>query len=279
MAMTAATSNLKSLLVHVDAGTHAEARLRLARRVAQDHGATLTAYYAVTSEVAQMPSQIETVMSKTAYNIFQELDDQRRRLAAALADRLSTEPGPAIGWEESVSGDPVGSVMRRSLLADLVVLGQHAPAGSGAGVPADLVESVVIGSGTPALVVPYVDAARSIGERVVVAWKRSRASALALRASLPFLARAREVHLISWGDDSAKAALAFLRQHGVEARLDASQDTSGDVGGRLLSRVADFSGDLLVMGCYGHSRAREFVMGGVSRTILEAMTVPVLMAH
>jgi nucleotide-binding universal stress UspA family protein len=279
MPTPAADSGLKSLVVHVDAGPHAEARLRLARSLAQDHGAALTAYYAVGSEVAQMPPQIETAAASTAYNVLQELDQQRRRVAAAMVDRLATEAGAAIAWEESTWGDPAGSLARRALLADAVVIGQRDPGASGGGIPTDLVESVVIDSGTPALVVPYVDTARTVGQCVVVTWKKSRASAHALRASLPFLTRAREVHLVSWGDDSAKAALAFLRHHGVEALLDASQDTAGDLGGRLLSRVADVSADLLVMGCYGHSRVREFVMGGVSRTILEEMTVPVLMAH
>lgn len=278
MPATAADSSLKSLLVHVDAGAHAEARVRLARRVAQDHGAALTAYYAVASSLAQMSPALEAPIA-TASKLFEELDRQRRSVATTLVDRLATEAGPAIAWEESSAGDPMGNLVRRAFVADLVVLGQRDPKGSGGGTPADLVESVVIGSGTPALVVPYVDVARAVGERVLVAWTASRASAQALRTSLPFLRRAREVHLVSWGDDTAQKALAFLRHHGVEARLDASSDTSGDVAGRLLSRVADVSADLLVMGCYGHSRARELVLGGVTRTLLESMTVPVLMAH
>jgi len=279
MPKPARESVLHSLLVHVDAGTHAEARLRLARRLADDHGAAVAACYAVTSVLGQIPLEIEVPVGNEVLKTLEEIDQQRRRVARALVDKVSAEAGASIAWEEAAPGDPIRSLVRRAWLADLVVLGQRDPQRPAPGVPDDLVESVVIDSGTPALVLPYIDVARTVGERVLVAWKASRSSALALRAALPFLTRAAEVRIVSWGDDTAPAALAFLRRHGIEARLDASPETPGDLGDRVLSRAAEVDADLLVIGCYGHSRTREFVLGGVTRTILDSMTLPVLMAH
>jgi nucleotide-binding universal stress UspA family protein len=271
-------SALKSLVVHVDAGTHAEARLRLARRLAQDHGGAVAACYAVTSIVGQLPLEIEVPVGPAVLGTLDEIDQQRRRVARALVDRVAAEAGPPIAWEEATSADPIASLVRRAYCADLLVLGQRDPGRPAYGVPDDLVESVLIDSGTPALVLPYIDTGRSVGQSVLVAWKASRSSALALRAALPFLTRAAEVRLLSWGDDTAPAAQAFLRLHGIDARLETSPETDV-LGDRLLSRAADVGADLLVMGCYGHSRAREFVLGGVTRTILGSMTLPVLMAH
>ena len=279
--MTAASGQgpLKSLVVHVDHGPRTEARLRYAMRIAQDFSASVVACYAVRSIVEQMPVDFEAPMTHPTWKLLEELDRQRRNAATAVVERIAAESGCPIQWEEAGAPDPTRALTRRSYLADLVVLGQRDPGRSVPGVPEDLVESVVIDSGTPALVLPYVDAGRSLAERVLVSWKATRSSALALRASLPLLARARAVQLVSWGDDTGPAAIAYLRRHGVEARLDAMPEAPDALGDRLLSRAADFSADLLVMGCYGHSRAREFVLGGVTRSILESMTLPVLMAH
>jgi len=95
--------------------------------------------------------------------------------------------------------------------------------------------------------------------------------------------QARKVTVASFdeGDEAAAEAgiVGYLRQHGVQASFKREVASEGDVGDQLLSLAADEQSDLLVMGCYGHGRAREWVLGGASRTVIESMTIPVLMSH
>jgi len=91
-----------------------------------------------------------------------------------------------------------------------------------------------------------------------------------------------QVHAAEHGEQPGAELLQYLARHGVQAKvhlLDGGGVRRGDIGEALLSQAADLSADLLVMGAYGHSRLRETILGGVTRTILQSMTIPVLMAH
>jgi nucleotide-binding universal stress UspA family protein len=171
-----------------------------------------------------------------------------------------------------------------------MVLGQNDSSDpASAGVPPDFVESVLADSGKPALVLPYASAegaASTVGKTVVIAWKPTREAARAVTAALPLLQRASIVHIQSWAvedDDVEGSQLTFdnyLKLHGIQAtwHREAGQEPES-TGDALLSRCFDLQADLLVMGCYGHSRAREWVLGGATRTVLHSMTLPVLMSH
>jgi len=110
-------------------------------------------------------------------------------------------------------------------------------------------------------------------------------------AALPLLQRAGQVHVAVFdaqlhaaehGDHPGADLLQFLARHGVQAKLlllDGGATRRGDIGEALLTQVSELSADLLVMGAYGHSRLRETILGGVTRTVLQSMTIPVLMAH
>jgi len=141
----------------------------------------------------------------------------------------------------------------------------------------------LIASGKPALVLPYIGMPPPIFSNVLVAWKETPQAAHALSAALPLLASANAVHIAIDGDISAqnKSALRkLLHCHGLaEPEFHALSSSAADAGALMLSMAADVSADLMVMGCCGHSRARELVLGGASRSVLGAMTLPVLMAH
>jgi nucleotide-binding universal stress UspA family protein len=208
-----------------------------------------------------------------------------------MFDETLRTPGAPAGWSETVDLQAEWGFLQQALYADLLVLGQHDPgqAGTGAGaVSAGFVERVLAGSGRPAVVVPYVGCRGTPGETVAIAWKPTRESARAVTLAMPFLRRASSVHVLCWdGLDQEESAVeglrldldGYLRRHGVGATWHHEAPEPERLGEVLLSRLADLGADLLVMGCYGHSRAREWVLGGVSRTILRSMTVPVFMAH
>ena len=273
-------SPIRCILVHLDGTVRAEVRLRLAHQLALEHRAMLSAQFAVAPLV--MPVSFGGGMA--AIPVPDEIDARHRDSARQLFER-TIEPD-ACTWHESAGEPPARSFVHRALLADLLVLGQRDPGDtSGFDVPADFVERVLIDSGRPGLVVPYAGDFRNLPETVLIGWKPTREAARALAGALPFLQRARQVHVVCSGNDDIdeRQAMAevglYLRWHGIGSVIEHFGLNDSDAGSGLLSIAADTGAELLVMGCYGHGRTRELVLGGASRTVLQAMTLPVLMAH
>jgi nucleotide-binding universal stress UspA family protein len=171
--------------------------------------------------------------------------------------------------------------------SDLVILGQVEPdvvMPTGPSFPAD----VVMGAGRPALVVPFIGARATWGERILVAWNASREAARAVNDALPFLACAKSVTVLTVNPEQnglearrepgADIAL-HLARHGVKVEAERSIARGITVGDAILAEIGDNGHDMLVMGAYGHSRLREFVLGGVTQEMLQVMAVPVLMSH
>lgn len=265
---------IKSVLLHIDAGERSEVRMRVARELAADHDAVVTAMFATYPNLVPMPFAFSDGFSPAL--LMQERDSAQRASARALFER----DGEGMCWAEAVDVPPVQAFVGESLYADLLVLGQHDPTDRAVDdVPADFVESVLIGSGKPALVIPYRSEPGPIGRQVLIAWKPVPEAARALCAALPLLRKAGRVHLAAAEEESSGAIELYLRRHDIETEFHPVAAAPADAGFRLLELAATVGADLLVMGCYGHSRARELVLGGASRTVLESTTVPVLMSH
>lgn len=278
------SQSLAQLLVHLDASPQAVQRLEAACRLGQTHGAAVCALYAVTPSLVELPFSPEIGPNIAA--TLRDLDDAQRAgaLAAFRQSRLAADVHAS--WAE-VSDAPVAAVFaQQAFYADLLVLGQHGPTESSpTGVPSDFVETVISASGKPALILPCVQTAAEIGQNVLIAWKPTREAARAVSAAIPLLQRAGRVQIIAWAGDEEVVSGArldlngYLWRHGVEAVWHREGQEPEALGELLLSRACDLQADLLVMGCYGHSRTREWILGGTSRTVLRTMTLPVLMAH
>ena len=172
--------------------------------------------------------------------------------------------------------------------ADLIVIGQLDAYDSQAGLLRARPEEVTMLAGRPVLVVPFTGHFERISTRVLVGWDASREAARAVRDAMPLLARAEAVTVLTvdaeqspfgHGEIPGADIALYLARHGVKAEVERTVSAGIGIGNTLLSRAADFEADLLVMGAYGHSRMREFVLGGASRTLLGSMTVPLLIAH
>jgi nucleotide-binding universal stress UspA family protein len=165
---------------------------------------------------------------------------------------------------------------------DLAMIGQAQPSRSERQV---LIERALFESGRPLLVVPYIQKAEAKLERIMVCWDGSRAAARAVGDAIAFLTRAKKVEVVSISGEAPKSEEiegADIGEHLARRDLDVEINrivAEGDVTSTILSHAADSGADLVVMGAYGHSRLREFVLGGATRGMLEAMTVPVLMSH
>ena len=178
-------------------------------------------------------------------------------------------------------GEQFGRIARRF---DLSIVGQAEPETSE--VEEIVAESALFESGRPLILVPYIQKAPLKLDRVMVCWDGGRAAARAIADAMPLLRRAGNVDVVIVTDERGKRDQiegadmgAHLARHGLNVEVTRTALGDIDVADVILSRAADISTDFIVMGGYGHSRLREFVLGGVTRSILRSMTVPVLMSH
>jgi len=183
--------------------------------------------------------------------------------------------------------DQAQSLVRHAHCSDLTVLTQADPRTPDHRAAQALVEQVVLYGARPTLILPYAGRFAKVGGNALVAWDDSREAARALSDALPLLRLAERVQVISWSEGSSDiktlrprlAALnQWLKRQGVSADLRVETSDIG-IADTMLSRAADLSADLIVMGAYGHARWTERVLGGATRGLLTSMTVPVLMSH
>ena len=150
-----------------------------------------------------------------------------------------------------------------------------------------LIEATLFESGRPVIVVPYIQKEGMNLDRIVCCWDGSRASARAINDAVPLLQKARDVELLIVANETTGNVReirgveigSHLARHGVKVEVEILPAADIDVANVILSRVADCSASMIVMGGYGHSRFREFILGGATRGVLSTMTVPVFISH
>jgi nucleotide-binding universal stress UspA family protein len=183
----------------------------------------------------------------------------------------------------SIAGaaDRLGHLARRF---DLAIVGQPERERAAAAEVAD--EGVLFDSGRPVIFVPYIQKSGLKLDRVMLCWDGSRAATRAINDAMPFLEKAKQVELVIVSSKAGKANELtgadmgqHLARHGLKVEVKRITSPDIDVTSTILSYAADSSADMIVMGGYGHSRLREFILGGVTRRLLETMTVPTLMSH
>jgi len=269
----------RSILLHLDSSPRCATRVKLARQLSATFEAQVTAVPCTTPALMRYPYAMESAAEAVA--MLQDLDNEcRDKIHRSFME--ARDGCPSLHWAEPLADEPWG-FSRRALYADLLIMGQRdADDPAAAELPVDFLPSVLVESGKPALLLPYIGDYETVGRRVLVAWKETRESARALAASLPWLLLADRVDVVCYGDEasaSLRSLGGYLEAQGIKPHLHDGGRQEGDAANRLLSDAADRGADLLVMGCYGHTRTREWVLGGVTRSILQTMTLPVLMSH
>ena len=284
---------LKDILVHLDEGPRSNVRLKVAVDLARRHEAHLTGIL-----VVELPGSDWFIGSGMSFAPGDAMDQMLNSLRGTFTARAEAT-GQAFretlrregieGELRTVEGDTVALVGLHARYADLTILGQPNEEEPYKGPSADAVlVNVLMSSGRPVLAVPYAGEFEHVGDRVLVAWNASREATRAVNDALPLLRGATSVTVLAvnprrgiagLGDVPAADIALHLARHGVKA--EAAHTIAEDIGeaDALLSYAADLGADLLVCGGYGHSRARELVFGGVTRTLLREMTVPMLLSH
>jgi nucleotide-binding universal stress UspA family protein len=303
---------IKDIVVQQGPDSRSVARLEIAINLAKTHGARIIGVFAM-ADLQDARFWLIPPGKKWIEASREILKKSAADCEDVFNARIAAE---GLGGEwRTVSGLPTSILAISGRAGDLTIVSQTDPQESiyGGGIPDHLVLSV----GGPVLLVPYIGEFKDLDRRVMIAWNGTREAARAVRDAIPLLSRAEMVlvYVVSpTGQDPLAGAdiCAHLERHGIKTELqhaglgaesdavDSSLTTVGDfgfqqpgvcaqsrhpevgefsIGDTLLNAVTDNAVDLLVMGAYGHSRVRELVLGGATRRILDAMTVPVLMSN
>jgi len=283
---------LRDITVVLDGSAPSESRLTLAIALAQQHDAHLTGISALTLLMPARPvvhpggySERDMLPTSSLVNLGDVAAEKAERIEAAFQERLRLS---GVQGEWRVVSDKLSeAVARQARHADLIILGQvdpnHPPLLAGR----QLVEDVLLTSGRPTLVIPYIGRFETFGTNILVAWNDSSEAARAVHDAIPLLAKAASVTILAVNpggreaatDDATTDLIHHLARHGISAkpaRTVAAEISISDV---LLSYAADINADLLIAGGYGHSRLRERILGSTTHKLLQHLTVPVLMSH
>jgi nucleotide-binding universal stress UspA family protein len=274
---------IKDILVNLSTNSDRDAARDYAISIAQAFGAHLTGF-----ACAYEPVISSSIFDGYAASIIATYREETRQAALAAKDKFEGAISAA-----GVLGDTLfkeaGFAEAASIFGDtarhydLSVVGQARPDSE---MPEELIiHGALFGSGRPVLVVPYIQQIGLKLDRVMVCWDGSRNAARAIADAMPVLKRAGTIDVVTVEPRERRNELAgaeiaqHLARHGLKVELRPLVAPDTDVPNTILSYAADSDTDFIVMGGYGHSRLREFILGGATHGMLESMTVPTLMAH
>jgi nucleotide-binding universal stress UspA family protein len=276
----------KTIVVHVDDSPQLQPRVAVAARLATLHDGHL-----VGSAVTGISRRDYLLLDTSPMATLPDPDFERLRDRAAEQLRRFTtlmERQGLASWEQRiVEDDAERALLLESRYADLLVLSRGSPARSRLRLSTDLPEYVALHCSRPVLVVPDDHPNDCVGNTVVVGWNASMEATRAIAGALPLLKGAGSVLLAlinheemseRHGEQPGADVATYLARHGVRVEVVRERSDAG-AAPALLGLAHDAGADLVVAGAYGHSRYREWIAGGVTRGLLEKMTVPLLMAH
>jgi nucleotide-binding universal stress UspA family protein len=276
---------LEEIVVFIDGRTETASILEFAGTLAQEHGARLISVF------------MQPEPTVTPAETFARGEGMRNTIEVHRARLERVEAEYRTQFEDIVRRHGIASEWRslpylssevgvHAYYADLVVVGRPESAGQTAS-PPGLAESLVMSSGRPIIVFPPGGKVSQV-RRVLVAWNATRESIRAVADAMPLLAKAEAVEVLvadhqrrpeGHGQEPGADIARHLARHGAHVEVRRMSSEGKDVGALLLSQAATFRADLLVMGAYGHSQVREWVFGGVTRTVLYEAGLPVLMSR
>lgn len=278
---------LKTILVHVADDDDHLTRLQIARDLARANDAFLSALFL--TRPAHMPAGVTGRGASAAF--LEEAQERARAKAVTLEAEFNArcaESAVPHRWLIE-DGEHLDSLSRHAHVADLVVVSQTVDRSLEGRLSLSLGEALTLTVGCPTLVLPAGWAGgpdgRPLGERVMIAWRENREAVRAVRDAMPLLRSAGSVTVTSVNDHHGpreappEEVVAYLRRHGVAAEGELIESANSNVGETLVSRADALKADLLVMGAYGQSSAREILFGGVSRHVFNHMRTPLLASH
>lgn len=279
---------LKDIMVFVDPTLEGDRRLRLAAELSRRHAAHLIGVYVVSERLDRDPADAYTRGEKAIQSVIRRYRVAEEHAAIDAGRRftdLVMKHDVAAEFRVVRTNDASRNIVLNSLHADLVVVGHNAPHG----LPQDwLPEHVLLASGVPVLVVPNDWQTDAIGERIVIAWNASKEARRAVADALPLLTKAKFVTVLvvdpgksgqRHGEEPGVDIARHLARHGVPVEVEQVASGGIPIADVILSHATKRAADLLAIGAYSHARSAEIVLGGVTRTILKQMALPVLISR
>ncbi len=285
---------LKDLLVYVDATPRGLSRLRLGAAMARHQNCRLTVLYVKQLSVGQAArrkaAEFGLVSGREMARLDHDFDVANAGAADIIQDLLHslTAEGHFESEWRCVPGAPADVVPQHARTADLCIVSQQRPGGDDPLTGLSFAESLLFLTGRPVLFVPNQGEFRQAGRNVMVAWNGSRPATRAVNDALSLLAHAQRVTLLTINARAlrqrshglpADEMLAHLRRHGVPAEPHHIESQGAPLAETILAAAHDVHADLLVAGAYSHPKLWESMFGGVTRDLLEQMTLPIMMSH
>ncbi|MEJ2177807.1 MAG: universal stress protein [Gammaproteobacteria bacterium] len=275
---------MKDLMVVVDDSAAAESTFAYAVSMAKAFEAHLAVLYPVPvlPPAVYMGIEYSTEWLAAISDNLDQNEQTAKKKYLEKAEAADIE----IEWRTE-EGEPSQVVTEQSRYVDMTIITQSM-SDEEENASRNLSGHFLLETGRPVLIVPHIGATPGLPKNVLVAWDDSRTSTRALNDAMPLLSSAESVQLFTINSSgktretkevSAIDISKHLARHGINVETRVLVATDIDPADLLLSHVADMGNDLIVMGAYGHSRLRELVLGGMTREILQSMTVPVLMSH
>jgi nucleotide-binding universal stress UspA family protein len=274
---------IKDVMVHLDGTAADEVRLAAGNDIADVFHSHIVGLFLNVLPVLIVPEDgIGSMQSAELLNQARTAGD---KVEEKLSQRLTRLQKPVELRRFDILNDTAGDVAaREARTADVFVALRPNGASRGA---EELVEGVLFGSGRHVWLLPTRKSAKAAFDRILVAWNGSRESARALAEALPYLHKAKEAVVVVIDETSAtegqaivgKDAINHLRHHGITAVLHRAIVRDNDIAATLIAEARRLKSDLIVMGGYGHSRLREWLLGGATYKLLHKSPVPLLIAH
>ena len=275
----------KNFLVHIPSERLIRPLIDGAISLAVSHAAHLHAISVGYETTNVLPIDAGGAAVAAVFEIERERALERANAALAVFEVEARNAGISFNSEAmaSIPADAAAPLIASARLHDLTIVLQPEPERQT--FDNDMPQEILFESGGPVLFVPYVHNGPLEAKRIGIAWDGSRLAARALRDAVPFLTRAEAITIVSINEvqapaeASAKALSAHLARYGATVRIQQMDADRTDIQPSILSIAADDGLDLIVMGGYGHSRLQERILGGVTRGMIQSMTVPTLMSH
>jgi|LNFM01.1.fsa_nt_gb nucleotide-binding universal stress UspA family protein len=276
----------KTILVHLGSEDRARSALGFAIGLAQRFQAHLIGLYVFPSYPLTPPVPLP-FGAEIAGQIRSAINEEARKVKAVFDEMTASQP--FVSEWRSITTDrrsPEKIVIEQSHVVDLVVASQADPSWKWSDI-LDFPDSLALGAGRPVVIVPNYGRHDHVPRVVTVAWNGRREAARAVADALPLLREAEAVNVLTVRDGRPlpegqlpdTEIAASLARHGVTVDLADMIATEYTIGEEIRVRAIDRGSDLIVMGCYGHSRLREFALGGVTRHLMREMTMPILFSH
>lgn len=279
-------SGIKTILLHVQNDTSLDGRLQSALSLARACEAHLSCLHVTPIEAYVAFDSFGGVFVMN--DVIKTLDEEEARLRSRVEEELRNED---VSWDYTqVTGNVAGQLVAHAALADLVVTGREPHKSDFAGPAVGLLGDMLCRSRTP-LFIPSEDV-RPVDPTGValIAWDGSYEAANAVRSSVGLLKLASSVHILQMTEDEkdrlfpSTRLLEYLSRHDVHAEYDVIEagvdiNDQAVISDTLAARAQALRASYMVMGGYNHSRAGEYVFGGVTRTMLSEGPVPLVMAH